>query len=458
MPVRRTVRDPDPVRATIRDALGAALADPARVWWVALSGGVDSSVLLHAMAGLRPDVLRGRLRAVHVDHQLHADSAAWAAACAAFCATLDVPLELRRVEVDLRRGEGLEASARRARYAVFRSCLADGEELLTAHHRDDQAETLLLNLLRGCGVAGLAGIPARVPFGGATLRRPLLDLPRAALLDYARRNALSWIEDPANRDAHLDRNYLRHEVLPALARRWPAAHGTLARSAGLCAEAAAMLDELAEHDLRQAGTRGQVRISALRRLPGARQRNLLRHLCRRELGSAPNEARLREGMAQLLGAAADRLPVVAWPGGEIRRYRDRLYLLPAAWNRCSAPSPVGTVLRPGATLDLGPARGHLRLLPAKAGSIAADVAEAGLGIAFRGGGERLRPVGQAHHRELKTLLQEHGVVPWMREHVPLLVAGASIVAVADLWVSADHAATAGAPAYRVRWSRHPALV
>jgi tRNA(Ile)-lysidine synthase len=445
----------DLLGATLRQALGENLADPARTWWVALSGGLDSSVLLHALACMRPGDLRGTLRAVHVDHQLQAGSAEWAAACRAFCASLAVPLEIRVVEVDLRRGEGVEAAARRARYAALQGCLSAGDHLLTAHHRDDQAETLLLNLLRGSGVAGLGGIPAEAGLGGVTVHRPLLALPRTALLDYARRHGLSWIEDPANRDERMDRNYLRRIVLPALVQRWPAAHVSVARSAGLCAEAATLLADLAARDLGAVMRRGQVLVPALRSLPDPRQRNLLRQLCRQAFGSVPNEARLREGLAQLLRAAADRSPIMVWPGGEIRRYRDRLYLLPTGWNR--QQDALRGVLQPGAALDLGAPRGRLRLVSAKTGGIAAALLRAGLQVRFRQGGERLRPAGQAHHRELKTLLQERGVVPWMREHVPLLVAGERIVAVADLWVAAEYAAPAGEPAYRVRWDRHPAL-
>ncbi len=450
------MREVDPVTATIRQALGDDLADPGRTWRVALSGGVDSTVLLHALAGLRPDILRGRLHAVHVDHQLHADSAAWAAASEEFCARLGVPIETLLVKVDLRRGEGIEAAARRARYAAFRSCLSRGDRLLTAHHRDDQAETLLLNLLRGSGVAGLAGIPPQAALGAGTVSRPLLTVPRQVLIDYAHRHGLAWIEDPANRDQRMDRNYLRHVMLPAFARRWPAVHASLARSARLCAETAALLEELAGLDLRSVTKRGHVLVSALRRLPEVRQRNLLRHLCRRQFGSAPNDARLREGLAQLLQAAGDRSPLLAWPGGEVRRYRDRLYWLPAGWNR-QLPR-VTSLLRPGATLDVGAASGRLRLTAAKVGGIAAETARAGLQVRFREGGERLRPAGHAHHRELKNLLQEHGVVPWMRGHVPLLVAEERIVAVADLWVAAEYAAPEGEAGYRVRWDRHPPLV
>lgn len=450
-----SVTDLDPVIRALQLALDRELADPRISWCVALSGGLDSTVLLHALAGLRRCTLQGPLRAIHVNHQLHPAAGEWAVRCGALCRRIGVPLEIRLVEVDLRSGEGPEAAARRARYAAFRQCIGPGEQLLTAHHMDDQAETILLNLLRGSGVSGLAGIPEAMPLGAGLVRRPLLGLPRARLLEYARVHCLDWVEDPANRDERMDRNYLRSIVLPALRRRWPAAAPVLARSARLCGEAAGLLVELAQRDAYRVVKRGRIELPALRRLSAARQRNLLRQLCRRELGSAPGEARLRTGLSQLLDAGSDRAPALVWPGGEIRRYRDRLYLLPPDWD-VDRPAPAEPV-RPGRVLELGPGHGRLRLTRVHTGGIAAELAVAGLTVRFRVGGEKIRPLGAAHHRKLKTLLQEHGVVPWMRGRLPLLYAGERLAAIADIWVAAECAAPVGQSGYRVRWDQHAAV-
>jgi tRNA(Ile)-lysidine synthase len=446
----------DPVAAKLQHALEGELADPAAAWCVGLSGGLDSTVLLHVLSSLRPPILPGMLRAIHVNHQLHPDAANWAARCAAFCAAMHVPLEIRTVEVEARARDGLEAAARRARYDAFRQSLAPRERLLTAHHLDDQAETVLLNLLRGSGVLGLAGIPPRAPLGAGTVWRPLLAVSRAQLLDYARRQGLSWVDDPANQDARLDRNYLRHAVLPVMRERWPAALASVARSARWCREAAALLETLAERDSRGVVKRGHIDLLALRRLPEARRRNVVRQACRTQLGSAPAEAMLGEALRQLLEARADRAPVARWPGGEMRRYRNRMFLLGAGWDRDVREAHAA--LRPGATLDLGSARGRLRLAPRGSGGLAARVAQAGLQVRFRTGGERLRPAGQLHRRDLKVLLQEQGVVPWMRRHLPLLFAGENLVAVADLWIAAEHLATPGETGFAVRWDRHPVLL
>jgi tRNA(Ile)-lysidine synthase len=429
-------------------AHGVAVGTPV---CVALSGGLDSTVLLHALValGVAP------LRAAHVDHGLQPQSGAWAQQCERLCAGLGVPLAVHRVTVDARGGEGPEGAARRVRYAVLAAGLAPGEVLATAHHRDDQAETVLLNLVRGGGVAGLGGVPAAAALGPGRLLRPLLELPRAALAEYARGAALAWVEDPSNADRGLDRNFVRHEVLPLLAQRWPAASVTLARSGRLCAEAAGLLDELAAQDARRVGRRGRVRVAALAELAPARQRNLLRHLCRLALGSVPSEARLREGLAQLLAAGPDRNPALEWTGGSIRRHRGELHVLPPL---PGGAGPAGGKLAAtaGASLDLG-GLGRLRLVRARGAGLATARLGESLEVRWRRGGERLRPAGDAHTRELKKLLQDRGIVPWMRPHVPLVYAGDALAAVGTLWVADEYAARAGEPGLRLRWERHPPL-
>lgn len=440
----------DAVPDTVRAALAAAGATTATRYCLALSGGLDSTVLLHAMVRLSP----GALRAIHVDHQLQPAAAAWAAHCGRLCRQFAVPLLVCRVNVSTIGDEGLEAAARRARYDALGEALAAGEVLLTAHHRDDQVETLLLHLLRGTGVAGLGGIPRLTAFRDGRMLRPLLDLPRTALLEYAQGAGLDWVEDPSNRDLRLHRNFLRHEVLPLLRDRWPGLDAAMARSARLSAEAAGLLDVLAAQDARRVRRAGSIAVAPLRLLEEARQRNVLRWLCRRELGSAPGEKQLRKGLAQLLCAGIDRNPVLAWPGGELRRYRERLYLQRP---RKAAPAlPQEIPLRAGATVDVG--EGRLRLVRARGRGLGIARLPGPLTVRLRAGGERLRPAGELHHRELKKLLQEQGIVPWMRGRIPLLYCGGELVAVAHLWVAAEFAASDGEPALRVCWDDHPPLV
>lgn len=439
----------DAVPDTVRAALAAAGTTAATRYCLALSGGLDSTVLLHAMVRLSP----GPLRAIHVDHQLQPGAAAWAGHCERLCRRFAVPLLVCRVNVRTIGDEGLEAAARRARYGALGESLESGEVLLTAHHQDDQVETLLLHLLRGTGVAGLGGIPRLAAFGDGRLLRPLLDLPRAVLLGYAQGAGLDWVEDPSNRDLRLNRNFLRHEVLPLLRARWPGLDAAMARSARLSAEASRLLDELAAQDARRVRRAGRIAVAPLRLLDEARQRNVLRWLCRHELGSAPGGKLLREGLAQLLDAGIDRHPVLAWPGGELRRYRERLYLQ----RPCGAPSPLPQQmpLRAGATVDVG--AGRLRLARARGRGLGVARLTGPLTVRLRSGGERLRPAGEPHHRELKKMLQEYGVVPWMRGRIPLLYCGGELAAVAHLWVAAEFAASGTEPALRVCWDDHPLL-
>jgi tRNA(Ile)-lysidine synthase len=437
------------IAEAVTAALGQLGGAPA---CVALSGGIDSTVLVHALATAGAPALR----AVYVDHGLDPRAADWGRQCQRLCAGLGVPFGALVVRVDPAGEEGPEAAARRVRYRALVGQLTPDEALLTAHHRDDQAETVLLNLLRGSGVAGLAGIPTGAWLDGHRVLRPLLGVSRAALADYARSAGLEWVEDPSNDDLRMDRNFLRHEVLPRLATRWPSVRATLSRSARLCAEAQDLLDELAAADLRRLRRGAALEVARLRALAGPRQRNAVRWLCRRELGSAPPDRRLREGLAQILDAAADRHPVLGWAGGEIRRYRGRLYVLRA----CGAPpsGPAGVLpARAGATLELGPGAGRLRLVRARGQGIAASRVGTGLCVGFRTGGERLRPAGAAHHREVKKLLQERGVVPWMRSRIPLLWSDDRLVAVGHLWVAAEFAANAAEPGLRVKWEDHPPL-
>jgi tRNA(Ile)-lysidine synthase len=420
-------------------------ARPRRLW-VAFSGGADSAVLLHLASHIRGDT---PLIAVHVDHGLHADSRQWAKHAETFATSLGAEfVGMRRSVSDI--GSGIEAAAREARYECFESVLEDGDWLMSAHHQDDQAETLLLNLLRGSGVLGLAGIAARRPCGAGTLVRPLLDVSRQTLLDYADGQRIAWIEDPSNSDSRFDRNFLRNEVLPGLRSRWPALGKRLTRSAELAGEASDLLDVLAAQELAAAGRADRLNVAALKSLSPARQRNLLRFAVR-SLGLPPLPAsRLQEILSTVLDARDDAQPRVEWAGAEARRYRGILYLH-------SVASPIlvenGRLL-PGQELALGPGLGRLSLVRAGGRGINPQLAEAGLLIRCRDGGERLRPAAGAATRTLKSLLQDAGILPWMRDRIPLLVHNERLVAVADLWTESDACSEDG---YSVHWAERPAV-
>ncbi|TFH88363.1 tRNA lysidine(34) synthetase TilS [Billgrantia azerbaijanica] len=395
-----------PLQSLIDNAL--AETPPGRVVWVALSGGLDSSLLLTlAAAACRRHP--HPLHALHVHHGLQGAADDFETQCRRLCSRLGVPLFVERVSVVRDTGQGLEGAAREARYAAFARRVAPGETLWLAQHRDDQAETFMLAALRGSGVRGLAAMPARRDWQGRHLVRPLLGQPRAALEAEATRRGLAWVDDPSNDDERLDRNFLRCVVLPLLATRWPEAGRALAHSAARAAEADGLLDELAALDLATLGGEpARLEAGALATLSRARQRLLVRHCCQR-LGLPTPPARRLDSLLAQLAARPDAAVRVAWPGGEARVWRGGLYLrvpgeaLPAGWQvawdgQAPLATPLGTLA--------------VRL-------VRRDGERGSLRVAMRRGGERLRLPGRGT-RDLKRLLQEREVPPWERER--LLVA------------------------------------
>lgn len=402
---------------------GISSPGPSARYWIGFSGGLDSTVLLHAMWRLQP---RQEIAAVHINHGLHPDAAHWTAHCRQVCRDWHIRLQVVEVNARGQPGESPEAAARQARYAAFRELLEPGDYLLTAQHRDDQAETLLLQLLRGGGPAGLAAMPAIMPFADGHLVRPLLSFDRQALQAYAEAEGLMWIEDGSNASLEFDRNYLRHKVLPVLRPRWPAYPKTLSRVAGHQAEAAALLAEIAEDGFAIAtgSYPGTLSVSRLQEISGSRRRNIIRHWLRKQALDLPSEAVLHQIMT-MLDAAPDRRPAVVWGHTEVRRYRDDIFFLrfpPEAHDANRAyPWPPDTTL---ALPELGLVLNRREL--EKQGIV---LPSAGLEIRFRRGGERIMLAGRRHSHSLKKLLQERGVPPWLRERLPLIYAGERLVAV-----------------------------
>lgn len=430
------------------EELEAIAGKPSR-YVVAFSGGLDSTVLLHALVSLCAESAVPIL-ALHVDHGLHEDSAAWSKHCETIAEGLGVDYLCLSVSVQLESGKGPEASARDARYSAMHAELAYNDWLLSAHHCEDQAETLLLNLIRGSGPLGIAGIAAIRRFGSGWLARPLLGTRRAALLDYAEQEALNWVEDPSNVDRRFDRNFLRHDVLPRLKARWPDVAARLQRSAGHARDAAQLLGDLAEIDLDALGGRPErLPIDGLLQLPTARQRNLLRHALRGLGLSTPTKMQLERILTEVIPAREDAQPLVSWPGASVRRYRNGLYLL--SENLLESP---GTIDVSAHEVPLGPGLGVLQLLPGAAQGLSEQLLQQQLLVRFREGGEEFRPLGQVHTRKLKKLLQEEGVVPWMRDRLPLLYAGDELIAVGDLWLAAT---AVSEPGVALRWKDRPAL-
>ena len=416
---------------------------------VAFSGGLDSHALLHALCRLR-DVLDAGVGAVHVNHGLQQDAGCWESHCRQVCAGLQVPYASLTVDAVARRGESPEAAARSARYTALADWLPARHCLLTAQHRDDQAETLLLQLLRGSGVNGLAAMPTMTGIGAGRHLRPLLAVSRQALQQYGAANSLSWIEDPSNADTTFDRNYLRRQVLPVLSERWPAVASSLSRSAAHCADAAHLLADLAEQDMCTLGRRkDSLSLAGLAALPAARQGNVLRHWIKQLSGRTPSTAVLARILHDIPGSRRDSGPCVRWDNFEIRRYREELFLLPQR-----APGEQSVALDWGLAEPLAlPGAGGVLTATLKTGCgiHAAAVPDGRVRVAWRQGGERCMPAGRRYHHSLKKLFQERGVPPWERSRIPLIYIEDRLAAVAGLWVCEPFQAGPAESGFMIDW-------
>lgn len=438
-----------PPEQRLHDALEAALAKlPPGPLLVALSGGLDSSVLLRALAETGSVRTRG-LRAIHVDHGLQDSSADWAEHCRRLCLDLNVPLSVVRVDVERGGAEGPEGVARRARYAAFTRALRESEILTLAHHRGDQAETVLLKLLRGAGPEGLGAMRTLRPFASGAIWRPLLGLPHALLRACAEAWGAQWVDDPSNFDTSFDRNYVRHDILPRLIHRWPEAESSIAQSATWSRAAAAFIDEEATAALAQVQGLDPRTLDFGRwlALPEALRDPVLRQWLR-DIGlPGPTHFQASELVRQLAEAGEDRQPCVSWPGTEVRRYRGLLHALaplpamPGGWQAMFSGAPV----------ELPGGAGTLALVSRQAGGRQPHLSTPLL-VTFRRGGESMRPTGENHVRELRELFQSAGITPWWRGRLPLLIdRHGHLLAVADLWQSDDGAALLAAANARIDW-------
>jgi tRNA(Ile)-lysidine synthase len=444
---------------SIEAAVGAALKlvlFPGAKLVLGLSGGMDSVVLLEVLRRLGGP-LGFRLSCVHVNHGISPNARRWAAFCARRCKRHGIALALHRVDLEPYRAEGVEAAARRARYQVY--ARQDADFVALAQHLDDQAETLLLQLLRGAGVKGGAAMPllrdqhsgkrksARAP----AILRPMLAVPRAQIEAYARVNKLEWVEDESNTDTRYDRNYLRHQVLPVIGKAFPGYRATLSRAARHLAEADEVLSELARADAEKIVLGNKLAVAGLNRLGTARAKNLLRWLLQQYDATLPEADRLDEALRQLVHARDDATVRVVLGTHELRRYAGEAYLMPLLadppselerrWDgkRACALPELGGVLRFARTEGTGLSQALIRSKV--------------VWIRLRVGGEKLRLQPNGSTRSLKNLLQEARMPPWERERLPLIYCADTLVAVPGLGVASGWQARGGDVAWTITWQR-----
>jgi tRNA(Ile)-lysidine synthase len=408
---------------------------------VGYSGGLDSTVLLHWLRRCTQAAGVG-LRAVHVHHGLQPDADAWVQHCQQQCAALGIELVVHRVQVETGTGLGLEGAARQARRAAFVASLRDGETLALAQHQDDQAETFLLRALRGSGVDGLAAMSGDSMLAGHRLWRPLLQVPRDALHDYARAHDLHWIEDPSNDDAYADRNFLRLQVLPLLRQRWPHAAAALAGSADHCARTRGLLQEEDTELLAHLEAAPRVlSLQLLRQVSPERAARVLRTWVASH-GAAPLPGRvLQQMLEEMLPSACDRQAQVRWQDHVIQQWREHAYLLPA-----ELPAlPLDWQEEWDGRVPLAlPDGGQLRLL-------GAAMFQQPMQVRARRGGERIVLPGRSHAHALKDCLQREHLAPWRRAQLPLLFADGNLLAAADVVIAAPLQAWLHAHDAQLRW-------
>ncbi|MGY5958377.1 tRNA lysidine(34) synthetase TilS [Kosakonia sp. BK9b] len=428
-------------------SLSALLPTASRQFLVALSGGLDSTVLLHKLMLLRgqePDI---RLRAVHVHHGLspHADS--WVTHCQNLCDQWHIPLTVVRVTLE-EKGEGIEAQARQARYQAFCQTLLPGEVLLTAQHLDDQCETFLLALKRGSGPAGLSAMPETLPFAGTQLIRPLLNETRETLQEWARQHALCWIEDESNADDRFDRNFLRLHILPRLTARWPQFAQATARSAALCGEQEQLLDELLADELAAAtSAEGALAIVSLAAISEVRRSALLRRWLAGQGAPMPSRAMLQRIWLEVALAREDAQPCLRLGEYEVRRYQGYLWWIPTIASQRETLLVWEDLARP---LLLPAGLGQLSL--SVGGELRAPKADEAVSVRFQASG-LLHIVGRHGGRKLKKIWQELGVAPWRRDTTPLLFYGETLIAAAGVFVTQEGARKEAQRSVQLQWQR-----
>lgn len=403
---------------------------------VAYSGGLDSTVLLHIMHELQLS-----MHAVHVNHHLQHESDSWQQHCKNICESWEIPLSIEHVQSDKLSKNNIEERARNARYELLFEYLEEQHSLVTAHHKNDLAETLLLQLLRGAGPAGLAAMSSLRNAKMGKHLRPLLEFTRDELLDYANSQDLNWVEDASNDSLDFDRNYLRSRIMPSLLQRWPSALQTLARATELQADAMECLVVLADLDAETAKTEYShiLNVRALQQLSPVRVKNVLRAWIQAHAMRVPSRKLLSHICTDIVFKdEIETSPVQTWSEGEIRRYRDQLYLMAPISVHDAKQEFQWMINQPLHIKSLGR---KLQLSDLDRYGIKLPHGVQQLKVCFRSGGESLKPFGSNHHRSLKNLFQEANVPPWERERIPLLYYKDQLVSVLGYWNAADFCET-----------------
>ena len=416
---------------------------------IALSGGVDSMVLLDLLSKAKrsSDVIK----AIHINHNLHESSKEWVDFAKDACKKYKLPLIIESINPK-QEGFGLEAEAREQRYKKFKEIILDNECLLTAHHLDDQIETTLFRIFRGTGLDGLRSIRKKAKFGKGLLCRPLINIPREAIEQYAKLNDIKWIEDPSNKNIDFDRNYLRNNIVPSIKKRWPNAQKTITRLSSLAENNQKLLHELAKEDIGEIEKFNVLDIGILSNKSSLRINNIFRFMILKNKMGIPSLKVLENGIETLINAKSDS-PIITWDGFSIRRYKNTLYFF--------NPDLKQDEIRPlkmkwfiDETINLGGNRGSIQARFIKGQGIALNKCPKSLEIKYRKGGEQIKPSVHKITKSLKNLFQENNVLPWVRDQIPLFYLDEELISVGDLWLNQDYKAKEQEDGFLISWDRN----
>lgn len=417
-------------------------------YWIALSGGVDSLVLLHLISSLKLQ-LKSYVTAIHVNHGLNKKADEWQQQCAELANSMNIPFKAIQVDARNNGDQSPEAWARALRYQAIQDIIAQNDIVLTAHHSNDQLETLLLQLFRGAGPDGLSSMPQLKEFGESYLARPLLEYNRQQIISYAKDKKLQWINDDSNDDLRFDRNYLRHEILPLLKQRWPALAKTLNRVVSHQSETSQLLSDLAVDDLSQVihESTDALNTNKLLLLSEARQKNVIRFWISEKGFLMPSNKKMKNIVSDLLMSPQDKNPVVKWQGCELRRYRNALFAMEEMDSHDSEQVVLWNLEK-----DLESKVGVLQARKGTGNGIKASSIENNeVEIRFRRGGEKIKIHGKNNTRELKKLFQEEGILPWYRNRLPLIYIQNKLAMVPGFYIADGFFAESGEASWELNW-------
>ena len=415
--------------------------------WIACSGGMDSSVLLHLIFSNKVKIEQA-LEVVYVNHGLQDESAEWGDFCRSQCDSYDLPFTQLNINETVPKGESVEAWAREKRYELIAQVMNKGDLLFTAHHQDDQVETFFLQALRGAGPRGLASMPLFKEFANAIHVRPLLNYCRRELLAYAKANSLTWKEDLSNADTKYDRNYLRNNIIPTFEKRWPAYRETISRLVNHQQDCASLMNEVGLEDLKLVMHENKLSLENLRSLSVTRQKNIVFTWLQELQLETPASKHINQIFSGLINSTSDNASCVNWKNVEVRKYRAFLYASKKVDKGFDRVDYAWDLARPLEIMD--------ETLIAKSeigsGLSKEKIDNASISVQYRHGGEKIQPNNNVHTKTVKQLFQERGVLPWVRDRFPLVYVNDTLAAIPGVCVDINYSAELDEPSWQIVWS------